>query len=421
MLLALGAVFPVTARSTWDLSIGGGEFYRGHAMELRPDSTARAARRRARLTRTLRSAGVLVDPAWRAAFAQVPRHVFLGRFFVADQAGCWQAEDRTDPGWLDHVYADRVLVTQLDGDPTGWERARTAGPVTGVPTSSSSQPAIMAVMLAALRVADGCRVLEIGTGTGYNAALLCHRLGSANVTTVDIDPTLVAAARGRLASCGFRPTCAGADGAAGYPANAPYDRVLATCAVARIPLAWLAQTVPGGFVVTTLHRPIGAGLVRITAGHGATGQGRVLAEDGRFMPLRAHKLARGTRPDRATGTARTTDLDSEWLVNCRSAFEFYAGLALPTTTAIMTEDGAIWLVHPDGSWARHAREGGRRQVWQGGPLRLWDIVEATHAEWLDLGRPTRDRFGITVDAEHQELWLDTSDSPHRWPLCAGAP
>lgn len=386
-------------------------------MEHRVNSTARAARRRARLTRVLRSAGVLADPAWRTAFAQVPRHVFLGRFFVANGGG-WQAADRTDPGWLDQVYADRVLVTQLDGDPARWEQARTTGPVRGVPTSSSSQPGIMAVMLGALRVADGNHVLEIGTGTGYNAALLCHRLGSANVTTVDIDPTLVAAARGRLASCGFTPTCVATDGAAGYPANAPYDRVLATCAVARIPLAWLAQTVPGGFVVTTLHRPIGAGLVRITAGPGATGQGRVLAEDGRFMPLRAHKLARGARPDRPTGAARPTDLDGEWLVNCRSAFEFYAGLAFPAATASMTEDGAIWLVDPDGSWARYERDGGHRLVWQGGPRRLWDIVETTHAEWLGLGRPARDRFGITVDAERQELWLDAPDSPHRWPLSA---
>ena len=83
-------------------------------MENRSSTTPRAARRRARLTRTLRSAGVLADPAWRAAFADVPRHVFLGRFFVANGAGCWQAADRTDPGWLDQVYADRVLVTQLD-------------------------------------------------------------------------------------------------------------------------------------------------------------------------------------------------------------------------------------------------------------------------------------------------------------------
>ena len=409
-------MFPVTDGLTWHLSVGAVWFYRGYAMENRPNSTVRAARRRARLTRTLRSAGVLADPAWRAAFAQVPRHAFLGRFFVADSTGCWRAADRADPGWLDHVYTDRVLVTQLDEDPTRWATARTTGPIAGVPTSSSSQPAIMAVMLAALRVENGNRVLEIGTGTGYNAALLCHRLGSPNVTTVDIDPDLVEAARNRLADCGYQPTCVAADGAAGHPPGAPYDRVLATCAVARIPSAWLTQTVPGGLVVTTLHRPIGAGLVRIRAGEGASGQGRVLAEDGRFMPLRAHRLARGTRPDQPTGTARRTDLNGESLVNCRSGFEFYAGLALPSVTATTTEDGAIWLVHPDGSWARYARRNGQHQVWQDGPRHLWDTAEAAHEEWQSLGKPTRERFGITVEPDHQELWLDAPNSPHRWPL-----
>ncbi|HEX4701609.1 MAG TPA: ATP-grasp peptide maturase system methyltransferase [Pseudonocardiaceae bacterium] len=385
-------------------------------MENRPGTTARAARRRARLTRALRSAGMLADPAWRTAFAQVPRHVFLGRFFLANSAGCWQASDRTDPGWLDQVYADRVLVTQLDEDPTRWTAARAAGPVTGVPTSSSSQPAIMAVMLAVLLVEDGHRVLEIGTGTGYNAALLCHRLGERNVTTVDIDPELVAAARCRLADCGYQPTCVAGDGAGGYPPGAPYDRVLATCAVARIPLPWLEQTVPGGLVVTTLHRPIGAGLVRLTAGAGATGEGRVLAEDGRFMPLRAHRLAKGSRPDEPTGTARVTELDAEALVSPRSDFEFYAGLELPEATASTAEDGTVWLVHPDGSWVRHVHHADHCQVWQGGPRNLWDIVETAHGQWLSLGRPTRDRFGITVDPDHQHLWLDNPDSPHQWPL-----
>ncbi len=56
----------------------------------------------------------------------------------------------------------------------------------------------MARMLEALEVADGMRVLEIGTGTGYNVALLCHRLGDANVTTVDIDPSLVVHAQKAL-------------------------------------------------------------------------------------------------------------------------------------------------------------------------------------------------------------------------------
>lgn len=68
---------------------------------------------------------------------------------------------------------------------------------------------LMARMLEALDVRDGDRVLEIGTGTGYNAALLCHRVGSHNVVSIDIDPALIAAARSRLASLGHHPTPGG--------------------------------------------------------------------------------------------------------------------------------------------------------------------------------------------------------------------
>jgi methyltransferase of ATP-grasp peptide maturase system len=369
------------------------------------------------MVRTLESAGLLVNPAWRAAFADVPRHVFLHRFFRACADGMWVAVDDSDPDWLDQVYADRVLVTQLDTDPTRWAVARGSGPVFGVPTSSSSQPAIMAVMLAALDVADGQRVLEIGTGTGYNAALLCHRLGDTNVTTVDIDADLVASASARLLDCGYRPTCVAADGADGYSPDAPYDRILATCAVARIPLPWLEQSVPGGMIVTTLHRPLGAGLVRVTVRNGASGTGRVLAEDGRFMPLRAHRSARAPHPaDISTGTERATDLSGELLVSPRSRFEFYAGLELPEATASGDESGTVWLAHPDGSWARVTGRRGRYRVRQGGPRDLWDVVESAYRHWRDLGQPTRDRFGITVEGDGQYLWLDQPDGPHRWPL-----
>jgi hypothetical protein len=76
----------------------------------------------------------------------------------------------------------------------------------------------------------------------------------------------------------------------------------------------------------------------------------------------------------------------------------------------------MWLADPDGSWVRHAGRRGRYHVRQGGPRNLWDIVEAAFAEWHELGRPARDRFGVTVEPDRQELWLDRPDSPHRWPL-----
>jgi methyltransferase of ATP-grasp peptide maturase system len=374
------------------------------------DRGGTAARLRGRMVRALVRNGTLTDPAWCEAFLTVPRHVFLPRYFQR-RSGGWSAVDSTDRDWLTPIYADRVLVTQLDGDSARWEEARTDGPVNGLPTCSSSMPTIMAVMLEALRVQENHRVLEIGTGTGYNAALMTVRLGPRNVTTVDVDDSLARQAQRNLTDCGLNPTCAVVDGVGGYPPAAPYDRVLCTCAVPRIPLAWLDQTHPGGLIVTTLSRPLGAGLVRITAGDGPTGQGEVLADDGRFMPLRTPDTQDPIWPaPDAQGTTRSTALPPT-VVSPTSAFEFFAGLELPGVHAAGAAKSVV-LAHPDGSWVRHESD----RVTQGGPRRLWDAAEAAHEKWLDLGSPRRARFGVTVTPQTQELWLDDAAGEHRWDL-----
>lgn len=381
-----------------------------------------ASTRRRRLVDSLRRDGTLTEPHWIDAFSQVPRHVFLPRFFVP-HGQRWAAVAWSDPSWLEHVYSPNVLVTQLDDEPSAWVRARCEGPITGTPTCSSSMPAIMSIMLEELHVHDRSRVLEVGTGTGYNAGLLSQRLGSSFVSSVDIDPALVAGAREALRYCGFTPRCEVADGAAGFPAEAPYDRVLCTCSVSHIPPAWLEQTRPGGLIVTTLNRPIGAGMVRIVVGEGGTGEGRVLVRDGRFMPLRAHRLGTAgallTRPRRPRRPGSVlTSLPLTSVLSPASRFEFYAGLELGATTAVHdpADPEATFLAHPDGSWARHHACGGGFAVERGGPRDLWDLVEKAHADWLALGEPGRERFGITVAPGHQELWLDTPDSEARWPL-----
>lgn len=203
-------------------------------------------------------------------------------------------------------------------------------------------------------------------------------------------------------SNGFFPTCVAGDGALGHPGRAPYDRLLATCSVATIPPAWLEQVRPGGLVVTTLHRPIGAGLVLVVSNGDGTGEGRVLTEDGRFMPLRAH--ARRPAPAGAGSfDRRTTTLPLNTVIDPASPFEFFAGIALPGVTA-----GRDWLAHPDGSWVHHHGS----HVDQGGPRRLWDTAEEAVVDWRDLGEPRRQDFGITVGADGQFLTLGDL----RWPL-----
>nr|WP_042182384.1 hypothetical protein [Kibdelosporangium sp. MJ126-NF4]CEL14955.1 Protein-L-isoaspartate O-methyltransferase [Kibdelosporangium sp. MJ126-NF4]CTQ93452.1 Protein-L-isoaspartate O-methyltransferase (EC 2.1.1.77) [Kibdelosporangium sp. MJ126-NF4] len=379
-------------------------------MSVKADVDSTAARLRGRLVRALVRNGTLTDHAWRDAFLAVPRHAFLPRYF-RQRLGRWEAVDTVDDDWLTQIYADRVLVTQLDGDSTRWAAARAGGPVVGAPTCSSSMPTIMAVMLEALQVKDNHRILEVGTGTGYNAALLCVRQGDDLVSTIDIDESLAGPAEQHLADCGLRPTCAVADGVDGLPDGAPYDRVLCTCAVPRIPTAWLEQTRPGGVVVTTLSRPLGAGLVRITAGDGPTGTGEVLADDGRFMPLRAPRTRSVVWPEPdAPGSTRPTTL-SAGVISPTSPFEFFAGLELPDVHAAGAANYAL-LTHPDGSWARHEND----VVIQSGPRRLWDEMEVAYDRWQELGGPRRARFGITVDADGQRLWLDEPTSRNRWPL-----
>src|SRR5205807_4637125 len=152
----------------------------------------------------------------------------------------WLLVEPPSGEWRVGVYSARALITQIDGDDANVERART-GRVNGLATSSSSAPSLMASMLDALAVAEGHRVLEIGTGTGYNAALLCHRLGADNVTSVDVDAGLVDRAGQRLAALGYRPNVVAADGGAGCPEDAPFDRIIATVALPRVPAAWIEQ------------------------------------------------------------------------------------------------------------------------------------------------------------------------------------
>ena len=370
-----------------------------------------AANLRARLTDSLLAAGVLRDPRWADAFRQVPRHVFLPGFFVQRPDGAWEPVTAEHPDHLALAYRNDVCVTQLDNDDRAWEQALATGAATGVPTSSSSMPTIMAIMLEALAVAPGDRVLEIGTGTGYNAALLCHVLGDARVTSIDVDPGVLVRAEARLTAAGYRPTCVLGDGEQGYPPRAPYDRVLGTCAVSRIPAAWLEQTAPGGLIVTTFNRAIGAGLVRLTVRDGQA-TGRVLLEDGRFMPLRAHRQAWADEAllEALTAeptTSRTTLLSSRSVLDPAGPFEFFAGLAL---AEVAVAADPIRLVHPDGSWVRHRGA----VVDQGGPRALWDVAEAAYRQWRALGEPRRHQFTFSATPTSQHFALDGTTLT--WPL-----
>ena len=240
-----------------------------------------AERARAQLVDRLRDSGRLRGPAVEEAFRTVPRHLFL-------------------PGVpLARAYADEAVAIQA---------------VDGVTTSSASQPSMMAIMLGQLDLRPGDRVLEIGAGTGYNAALMRRIVGAhGRVVAVDIDADLVDAAARHLTDAGVGDVdlvCA--DGAFGHPAGAPYDRIVLTVGSGDVRPEWVAQLAPGGRLLLPLavrgtQLSVGLDLgddhllrsdsvnrcafVRLR-GSGATAGERGVAVDGAFvMPVDDRDLA----------------------------------------------------------------------------------------------------------------------------------
>ena len=347
---------------------------------------------------------------WRGAFERAPRSAFVpDTIWLSDESAMrgYRPVVRTkDPeAWTDAVYADDAVVTQLDnGDPHG----------PGVSTSSSSMPSLVAKMLRHLDVADGHRVLDVGTGTGWTAALLSARLGSKRVTTIEVDIDVAAAAEIRLNSVGFFPTCVIADGTQAYASSAPFDRIHSTAAVQRVPGQWVAQTRPGGVVVTPWGTPYcNAGLVKLTIdAEGAAAEGRFV-ENVSFMWVRNQRPAAepdAPDPDRISASAMDPELALE---DVNSAFSI--GLRVPGTRYShhwkdSDRSATLRLVLHDsqGSWAsvRYRDWDQADAVEQFGPRSLWDEVVQARAWWEGHGKPELTHFGLTVTADgEQRVWL----------------
>ncbi|MBM4372451.1 MAG: protein-L-isoaspartate(D-aspartate) O-methyltransferase [Deltaproteobacteria bacterium] len=194
---------------------------------------------------------------------------------VAEQL---EARDITDPRVLQamrrvprHLFVPEPLRDQAFGDhplPIGHQQ-------------TISQPYIVASMTQALEIQPGHRVLEIGTGSGYQAAVLAE-LG-AQVFSIEIVAPLAARARETLASLGLDGIrLRTGDGWAGWPEEAPFDRIMLTAAPEDVPPPLLEQLAPGGLLIA----PLGRGtqdlvLVRRTE----TGWERKVLYGVRFVPM----------------------------------------------------------------------------------------------------------------------------------------
>ncbi|MFE5948690.1 methyltransferase domain-containing protein [Streptomyces sp. NPDC056480] len=363
--------------------------------------------------------GQLMDSVWERAAWAVPRSAFLPEhiYLGDDLEPCARSE--APESWLRAAYANDPVVTQInDGhDPGDGERWA---------SSSASAPSIVFRMLRMLNVAPGHRVLEIGTGTGWNAGLLAHVVGSDNVTSLEVDAALASEARDRLRQAGMDVQVIAGDGAVGYATNAPYDRLVATCSVRSVPRQWVEQVKPGGVILTPWDSPwLCYGLLRLTVDdHGAA--------SGRFAPHSAFMLMRNQRTDLRIfrdvvrdehQPAESITRLSPWAVTHGDLdVRFAMGLQLrdvwwtwhdnPDLEGVASR---LWIATTDGaSWAAVDWDGASEDwftVWQHGPRRLWAEVEAAHAWWARSDRPGPERFGLAVSPSGECAWLDHPGKP----------
>lgn len=377
------------------------------------------------LASRLKETGALASD-WLPAFAAVPRELFVPNLVWPGQiAGSGQGEavDREkDPeAWLAAVYSDVSLTTQWDdGEHTGAGKGK-------MPTCSNSQPSMVFSMLEALDVQEGNRVLEIGTGTGWNAALLSERVGSDNVVTVEVDENNAKTARRRVEAAGYSPTMVVGDGADGYRKGRPYDRVLVTASLTEVPHRLIGQVRPGGVIVAPYATTYGGeGVVRLTVQRDGTAMGKFVGSSA-FMRLRQqrrrHRHVReylGEKPWPADGVKSTTGISPEEVGDWLPMFAIGLQTHGMFPWAENYDDGSYTLWLRDSavtSWATVDYEPGRKEfeVYQSGPRSLWDEVVVAYLHWDAHGKPGFERFGLTIDGETggHAPWLDSPSNSIR--------
>ncbi|MET9295500.1 methyltransferase domain-containing protein [Streptomyces sp. NPDC003077] len=365
---------------------------------------------RRRLAESLAVSGLFPRPWLREVFDKVPRHLFAPDTAYVFRDSRWHPLDRRDAPrtWAEQVYhLDEALVTQVDD-------GKPADDGTGlVPTSSISAPGAVLNMLHVLDPQPGDRVLEIGTGSGYNAALLCERVGQQSVTTVEVDAALAAQARMALAGAGYGPEVLCADGEGGFPGRAPYDRVISTASVAEVPMAWIAQTRVHGEIVTPwLPNDQALGLLKLRVLEPGRARGRFVSAE-TFMALRGQ---RRRRPDVAALWSATHDLAEESaddsgvreLANVHARFA--VAVVLPGVSFIRqgVQDEWFFLTADRASWAWARPDAS--SYWFG-ERNLLAEVEVALRWWTDRGKPPLTEFGMTVGPEAQILWIGDERVP----------
>jgi protein-L-isoaspartate(D-aspartate) O-methyltransferase len=328
----------------------------------------------------LKEPGVIRSAPVEDAFREVPRHLFAPPVFyrrVEGQLSTVEYDlDNPARDHLEIIYSGVVLVTHQED---------------GLATSSLSEAGLVANMLELLELGEGMRVLEIGAGSGFNAALLAAITGSqALVTTMDNQTDVVAQARAALSRAGFPYVrVVEADGFFGAPDAAPYQRIIATVGCPDLSPHWVDQLADDGAMLIPLRHG-GANPLLLAKKDGDTVSGRFVGSSG-FMAIRGqlYDNAYYAPPDRSGDRdgrelplwQDLRNMQSPW---DRQPFWFYIGLIDPRAHITrwwpprysLLDTATESSIHVDGD-----------RIILHGDRALIDDLNKLHDNWVELGSP----------------------------------
>jgi protein-L-isoaspartate O-methyltransferase len=307
----------------------------------------------------------------------------------------------------------------------------------GNPVSSSTSPWLMAMMLEAAQVRSGQMVLEIGTGTGYNAALLAALVGDpALVTSIELDRAVASIAQrvlDRVAGPGVRVVVG--DGLVDIASEDGFDRIIATVGCAYVPELWWRIMRPEGRVILCLQGSLGGGIAAIERTGPTQARGTFLdTPPVSFIrpPTADEPGPRPTMPPRATplGHVRAGEFDPEALADRTSTFRMMLQLDCPSLTLRWKRPSGgdmvlAVLCRRTGQSVEFTPAGaGTWRVAAYGAGELWQRLLASYRSWVDLGRPGLASYQLAVKlpSNAHEVSLRAGDQVLRtWPWTPAVP
>lgn len=318
------------------------------------------------------------------AFRSIPRHEFVEIFFDwKEDTREWKPVNPNDPRYIEQIYTNRPLVTSLN-------RYKK-------PDVSSSQPDIMAKMIRSLTLQPGKRVLEIGTGTGYNAAILSQIVGNQNVVTIDVNSALLDAARVRLErTVGYGVTVLHTDGRNLPEALGKFDAIVVTASHQTVEPSWILALAPRGRLILNWNRSFSKVFLELEKSGEHELIGNVAGYSGDFMGLHSGEgVPILTCPtwDRETPLLESRDFRDEVVRNFD--FGFFLQIHIPTLSLHRYRKKSSEVYY------YAVRDNSCRIVYFStsitGEASLWEEIKQVYEKFITLGRPKRKRLSLKVD------------------------